>query len=253
MQFLRSLLFTIFLFVWTGAYAIFFVAVGPFFPLRRRFGFARNWGAVLLRMLKLTCGLDYRVEGRENLPAGNHVVLVKHSSSWETFAQTVLFPPQAWVLKRELTWLPFVGWGVRLLHAISVDRGAGHIAVKSVLEQGKARLAEGLWVVVFPEGTRMPPGQTRKYGVSGALLAIENGRQVIPVAHNAGYFWPRRGLLKKAGTIRVIIGAPITAAGREPRELNAEVQAWIETHSVPEGAPRGDQEASAARSSASSV
>jgi 1-acyl-sn-glycerol-3-phosphate acyltransferase len=161
------------------------------------------------------------------------VVLVKHSSSWETFAQTVLFPPQAWVLKRELTWLPFVGWGVRLLRAISVDRGAGHVAVRSVLQQGKARLAEGLWVVIFPEGTRMPPGQTRKYGVSGALLAAENDRCVVPVAHDAGYYWPRRGFLKRAGTIRVVIGAPIVAAGREPRELNLAIQSWIEANSGP--------------------
>jgi 1-acyl-sn-glycerol-3-phosphate acyltransferase len=161
------------------------------------------------------------------------VVLIKHSSSWETFAQAALLPPQAWVLKRELTWLPFVGWAARLLRGIAVDRGAGHIAVKSVLQQGKARLAEGLWVVIFPEGTRMPPGQTRRYGISGALMAIENERLVVPVAHDAGYYWPRRGLMKKPGTIRVVIGKPVVAAGREPRQLNEEIQTWIEAHSGP--------------------
>ena len=233
MQFLGSLVFTTFLFVWTGAYAICFALVGPLVPFRHRFGLARTWGRVLLWVLKHTCRLDYRVEGESNLPTGAHVALVKHSSSWETFAQTVLLPPQAWVLKRELTWLPFVGWGVRLLRAIAVDRGAGQIAVKSVLEQGKARLAEGLWVVIFPEGTRMPPGQTRKYGISGALLAIESGTRVVPVAHDAGYYWPRRGLMKKPGTIRVVIGEPIDTTGREPRELNLQVQAWIEAHSGP--------------------
>lgn len=233
MQLLGSLVFTTFLFVWTGAYAIFFAFVGPLIPFRYRFGLARYWGRVLLWVLKRTCRLDYRVEGEGNLPAGAHVALMKHSSSWETFAQAVLLPPQAWVLKRELTWLPFVGWGVRLLRAIAVDRGAGQIAVKSVLEQGKARLAEGLWVVIFPEGTRMPPGQTRKYGISGALLAIESGARVVPVAHDAGYYWPRRGLMKKPGTIRVVIGEPIDTAGREPRELNLQVQAWIEAHSGP--------------------
>jgi 1-acyl-sn-glycerol-3-phosphate acyltransferase len=233
MQFLGSLVFTTFLFVWTGGYAIIFALIGAFIPFRHRFKLAHNWGSVLLWMLRRTCRLDYRVEGQENLPAGNHVVLVKHSSSWETFAQTVLFPPQAWVLKRELTWLPFVGWGVKLLRSIAVDRGAGHVAVRSVLQQGKARLAEGLWVVIFPEGTRMPPGQTRRYGVSGALLAAENGRCVVPVAHNAGYYWPRRGFLKRPGTIRVVIGTPIPAEGRDPRELNAEVQNWIEAHSGP--------------------
>jgi 1-acyl-sn-glycerol-3-phosphate acyltransferase len=233
MQFIGSLAFTTFLFLWTAAYAFSFALLGALVPFRYRHLFARNWGSVLLRVLKLTCRLDYRVEGAVHLPAGAHVALVKHSSSWETIAQTVLLPAQAWVLKRELTWLPFVGWCVRLLRSIAVDRGAGHVAVKSVLRQGKQRLAEGIWVVVFPEGTRMPPGQTRKYGISGALLASETGCCVIPVAHNAGYYWPRRGLLKRAGTIRVVIGAPIPAVGRDPRELNAEVQAWIEAHSGP--------------------
>jgi 1-acyl-sn-glycerol-3-phosphate acyltransferase len=231
MQFLGSLVFTTFLFVWTGAYAIFFAIVGTLVPYRLRFVLARGWGMVLLAVLKWTCRLDYRVEGRENLPDGNHVILVKHSSSWETFAQVVLFPPQAWVLKRELTWLPFIGWGVRLLRGIAVDRGAGHLAVKSVLEQGRQRLAEGLWIVIFPEGTRMPPGQTRKYGISGALLAVENDRMIVPVAHDAGYYWPRRGFYKKPGTIRVRIGPPLAATGRDPRELNSEAQNWIEANS----------------------
>jgi len=233
MQFIGSLAFTTFLFVWTAAYAFSFALLGALVPFRYRYLFARNWGSVLLRVLKLTCRLDYRIEGAVHLPAGAHVALIKHSSSWETIAQTVLLPAQAWVLKRELTWLPFVGWCVRLLRSIAVDRGAGHVAVKSVLRQGKERLAEGVWVVVFPEGTRMPPGQTRKYGISGALLASEAGCCVVPVAHNAGYYWPRRGLLKRAGTIRVVIGAPIPAAGRDPRELNAEVQTWIEANSGP--------------------
>jgi 1-acyl-sn-glycerol-3-phosphate acyltransferase len=125
-------------------------------------------------------------------------------------------------------WLPFVGWSIRLLHAIAIDRGAGHTAVGQVVEQGKQRLEEGDWIVMFPEGTRMPPGQTRRYGVSGALLASQTDRLVIPVAHTAGYYWPRRGLLKKPGTVRVVIGPPITAAGRDPREINADVQKWIE-------------------------
>jgi 1-acyl-sn-glycerol-3-phosphate acyltransferase len=233
MQLLGSILFTLWLFVWTFCYGVFFVVASSFLPFSGRFVLARFWGRVLLSSLKLLCRLDYRVEGLENLPAGNHVALMKHASSWETFAQAVLLPPQVWVLKRELMWVPFVGWGLKLLRAISVDRGAGAVAVRSVVEQGKARLAEGKWIVIFPEGTRMPPGQTRKYGVSGALLASEAGKLIVPVAHNAGYFWPRRGWYKKPGTIRVVIGPPIVAAGRDPRELNLEAQAWIEAHSGP--------------------
>jgi len=231
MQMLGSIVFTLWLFTWTFCYGVFFFLASLLLPFRGRFALARFWGRVLLASLRLLCRLDYRVEGLENLPAGNHVALMKHSSSWETFAQAVLLPPQVWVLKRELMWVPVVGWGLKLLRAISVDRGAGAVAVRGVVEQGKARLAEGEWVVIFPEGTRMPPGQTRKYGVSGALLASEAGKMIVPVAHDAGYFWPRRGWYKKPGTIRVVIGPPIAAAGRDPRELNLEAQAWIEANS----------------------
>jgi 1-acyl-sn-glycerol-3-phosphate acyltransferase len=230
-QFLRSLCFTAFFLLWTFFYGIFFAMACLVLPFRLRFALARFWGQVILVVCRLVCRLGYRVEGRENLPAGNHVAYIKHSSSWETAAQAVLLPQQVWVLKRELTWIPFVGWGIMLLHAIAVDRGSGATAVRSVLEQGKRRLAEGAWVVIFPEGTRMPPGETRKYGVSGALLAAETGRMIVPIAHDAGYFWPRRGLMKQPGTIRVMIGPPIAAAGRNPREVNAEAQAWIEAHS----------------------
>src|SRR6202050_2954098 len=229
MQFIASLLFTVFLFVWTGCYAILFVLVCLVVPFRTRFLLARFWGVVLLWALKRTCRLDYEVEGWENLPPGNHVALWKHSSSWETIAMSVIFPRQVWVLKRELTWIPFVGWGIRQMHAIAIDRKSGSSAVTQIIEQGKERLAEGAWVIIFPEGTRMPPGQTRRYGGSGALLARETGRMIVPVAHNSGDYWPRRGLLKRAGTIRVAIGPSISAADREVRDINDEAQAWIET------------------------
>ena len=232
LQWLGSLFFTGFFLLWTFCYGIFFTFASLLLPFRARFELARIWARVILAVLRWTCRLDYRVEGREPLPQGNHIALIKHSSSWETIAQALLVPPHVWVLKRELTWIPFVGWGIRLLRAIAVDRGGGPAAVRGVLEQGKARLAEGEWIVFFPEGTRMPPGETRKYGVSGALLASEAHRLIVPIAHDAGYYWPRRGLLKKPGTIRVVIGAPIAAAGRNPREVNAEAQAWIEAHST---------------------
>lgn len=233
MQLLRSLVFTSFFFLWTFLYAIFFGVVCVFLPYRTRFTLARFWAKVLLGALRLICRLDYRVEGRENLPAGAHVVLMKHSSSWETFAQAVILPPQAWVLKRELTWIPVVGWGIRLLRAIAINRGAGASAVRQLIDQGRRRLAEGMWVVVFPEGTRMPPGQTRRYGVGGAALAVDAGVKVVPVAHDSGWYWPRRGWLKKPGTIRVVIGPPIDTRGRDPREINEEAQRFIEAHSGP--------------------
>lgn len=233
MQFLGSLVFTTFFLLFTFVYGIFFTVVSLFLPFRGRFVLARLWAWVLLTMLRWTCRLDYRVEGRENLPREASIALVKHSSSWETIAQTLLLPPQAWVLKRELTWIPFVGWGVRLLRCIAIDRGAGGAAVRHMIEQGRERLAAGQWIVVFPEGTRVAPGETRRYGVGGAAIAADTGALVVPVAHNAGYFWPRRGLLKKPGTIRVVIGPPIATRGRDARAINEEAQRFIDAHSGP--------------------
>lgn len=235
MQLLRSILFTGFFLLFTFLYAIFFVLVAGLLPWGARFALARTWARTLLGALRLLCGLDYQVEGAHHIPADRAcIALVKHSSTWETVAQAVLLPPQVWVLKRELTWIPFIGWGLRLLRSIAINRGAGGAAVRQLIEQGRERLAGGQWIVVFPEGTRMPPGQTRRYGVGGAAVAADTGARVIPVAHNAGYFWPRRGLLKKRGTIRVVIGAPIETRGRDPREINEEAQRFIEAHS---GAP----------------
>lgn len=228
MQFAGSLFFTAFFILWTFFYGIFFFVTCTFLPFPRRFVLARVWGRTLLAVLRWSCRLDYRVEGAERIPAGAHVALWKHSSSWETFAMVAVFPRQVWVLKRELLLIPFVGWGIRQMHAIAIDRKSGHSAVGQVVEQGTRRLAEGNWVMVYPEGTRMPPGETRKYGVSGALLAARAGRLIVPVAHDSGFYWPRRGLRKKPGTIRVVIGPPITAAGRDPRDVNTEAQQWIE-------------------------
>ena len=227
-QLLGSAFFTGFWFAWTFLYAIAVVILSLFLPFPRRFALVRAYAAVVLWVLRWSCGLTYRIEGAP-LPEGCHVALWKHSSSWETMAMMVVFPRQVWVLKRELLWIPVVGLGVKQMHAIAIDRGAGHSAVAQVIEQGKARLEEGDWVMVFPEGTRMPVGETRRYGVSGTLLAAESGRFLVPVAHNAGYYWPRRGLLKKPGVVRVVIGPPFPAAGREVRVLNEEIQAWVET------------------------
>lgn len=179
-------------------------------------------------LCRTICGLDYTVEGRENIPDEVGVALMKHSSAFETIAQFGVFPPQCWVLKRELMWLPFFGWALAALHPIAINRSAGRTAVQQVIKQGKQRLNEGLWVMIFPEGTRMGPGETRRYGVSGTLLAQDAGCLIVPIAHNAGDFWPRRGLRKLPGTVKFCIGPPINPEGRDPREVNREVQAWIE-------------------------
>lgn len=227
MQLVRSLLYTTCLFLGTLLYAVVVLVVG-WLPGKRLYAVARSWSLVQMWLLKVLCGLTYTVEGGENILPGAHISMWKHSSAWETIAQAAIFPPQAWVLKRELMWIPLVGWALRFLKPIAINRKAGASAVNQVVEQGTQRLQEGFWILIFPEGTRVAAGETRKYGVSGALLASKAGCKIIPVAHNAGRYWPRRGWVKKAGTIQVSIGPPIEAAGRNPRELNDEVRAWIE-------------------------
>jgi 1-acyl-sn-glycerol-3-phosphate acyltransferase len=217
-QYLRSLLFTTYMMLSAALFGL-FMALCFWLPHRAQFALARAWARQLLAVLKFSCGLGYAVAGRENIPGGNHIVMSKHTSAWETVAQFLLFPAQVWVLKRELLWIPFVGWGLKLLRPIAIDRGAGHRAVNQVIEQGRERLADGLWIVIFPEGTRVTGDQPRKYGLSGALLAIDTGKLVVPVSHNAGAFWARRGFLKKPGTIQVVIGKPIDPAGLSAREL----------------------------------
>ena len=227
MQLFRSLLFTTYMMasacVFGGV-----MTLGFWLPYPAQFAIARTWARILFWVLERLCGLKYVVEGRERIPSGNHIVMSNHTSAWETVAQFLIFPPQVWVLKRELLWIPFVGWGLKLLRPIAINRGEGHRAVNQVVDQGKARLADGLWIIIFPEGTRVVAGETRKFGVSGALLAIASGHSVVPLSHNAGTFWARRGFLKKPGTIRVVIGEPIAPAGKNPRELNEEVKQAIE-------------------------
>jgi 1-acyl-sn-glycerol-3-phosphate acyltransferase len=197
-------------------------------PYRYLFAMARWWAERLFWVLEHLCGLTFVVEGRERIPAGAHIVMSNHASAWETIALFVIFPPHCWVLKRELLWIPFVGWGLKVLQPIAIDRGAGHRAVNQVVDQGRRRLAAGIWIVIFPEGTRVAAGETKKFGVSGALLATSTGHLVVPLSHDAGKFWPRRGMVKKAGTIRVVIGEPIPSAGKKPRELNEEVRQAID-------------------------
>jgi 1-acyl-sn-glycerol-3-phosphate acyltransferase len=226
-QWLGSIAFTLYLFISVPLYGALVLGTAPL-PHRTTYRATLAWVTSVLFMLKWLCRLTYVVEGAEHLPAQNTVLLIKHSSAWETLAQLKIFPPQTWVIKRELMWVPFLGWVLKLLKPIAIDRRGGSSAVQQVLEQGARHLDDGLWVAIFPEGTRVPAGETRRYGLSGALLASAAGRPIVPVAHNAGDYWPRRGWLKRSGTVRVVIGPPIATTGREPRDINDEAQRWIE-------------------------
>jgi 1-acyl-sn-glycerol-3-phosphate acyltransferase len=224
---LRSALFTVLLFASVLPWSL-VVVMGRLRGYPTAYSLVVMWVRGVVWLGKVLCGLDYRVEGREHIPGGACVALLKHSSAYETLVQFLIFPPQTWVLKRELTWAPFLGWAVASLRPIAIDRAAGQQAVAQVLDQGRARLADGLWVMIFPEGTRMPAGETRRYGISGALLAREAGCLIVPVAHDAGDFWPRRGWRKRPGTVTFRIGPPVNPTGRDPRDVNTEVQRWIE-------------------------
>jgi 1-acyl-sn-glycerol-3-phosphate acyltransferase len=228
MLLLRSIVFTVFMLVTVVLFAI-GVLVSAVLPAAWRERIPPAWANVTLAALKLICGLDYRVEGRENIPDKAGVSFWKHQSMWETIAQIVVFPRQCWVLKKSLMTIPFVGWALNFYHPIAIDRAGGRRAVEQVISQGRERLAANRWVMIFPEGTRMAPGTTRRYGMSGLLLAEKAGRPIVPVAHNAGDFWRRNGILKRPGTIVVRIGKPFYTNGRPYDAVAREIQIWIET------------------------
>jgi 1-acyl-sn-glycerol-3-phosphate acyltransferase len=228
MTWLRSLLYTAFLFLSVPVHATAVLMLGPF-GHRVYYRVAVNWAQVNLWMLRKLCGLDFVVEGLEHVPARPCVLYWKHESVWETMAGALLLPPQTWVVKRELMWLPFFGWGLALLKPIAINRAAGRTAVKQVIAQGQERLSQGLCVVIYPEGTRVLPGQEHRFGISGAALAKAAGCPILPVTHNAGDFWPRRSLLKRPGTIRVVVGPPIDPDGLTPQEITDRGREWIHT------------------------
>ncbi len=199
--FIRSLLFNVFGFTMaclTGAAII----ISFFMPYRFRSWLCRKFCEYAVWSAGFFCGIKVEVEGLENIPDQASVIMIKHTSTLETLWQVTAFPQTVWVLKKEILFAPFFGWAIGLgLRPIAIDRSAGGSAVKQVIRQGKEKLAEGIWVTVFPEGTRMPPGETRRYGVSGAALARDAGVPIVPVAHNAGDFWGRRAFAKRPGVV----------------------------------------------------
>jgi 1-acyl-sn-glycerol-3-phosphate acyltransferase len=179
-------------------------------------------------LLRVLCGIRMEVRGAENIPKEPCIVLCKHQSAWETIALQKVFPPQVWVLKRELLWLPFFGWGLAMTSPIAIKRSEGREAMKQLLKQGKDRLETGFCVVIFPEGTRIPFGQRGKYKIGGSLLGAHCGAPVVPVAHNAGKLWGRNSFFKHPGVITMSIGVPIDPAGLKADVINQQVEEWIE-------------------------
>lgn len=225
---IRSLLFYLGVVVITPIFSILAILL---FPLNNvtRSRIASGWAYCTLFWLKLTCNLGVSVKGKEHIPNHPSIILSKHQSAWETIALQTIFPPQIWVMKRELLMIPFLGWAFMALAAIPIDRSSGREALKKLVAHGKDRLARGLWVVIFPEGTRTAPGQRAKYHIGGAWLASHTQSTVVPVAHNAGRYWRKNSFKKYPGTIQVVIGPPIETAGLKPEEVNQRVENWIES------------------------
>ena len=196
------------------------------FPMRVRFAIIRVWYTVVLGLCKTVLGLRYRLLGREHIPSGACVVLAKHESAWETIALQQIFPPVVFVLKKSLLNIPILGWAFIAVRMISIDRKAGRDALRQVAEQGQKRLAEGISVAIFPEGTRTLPGEIRRFKPGGAYLAVSTGAVAVPVAHNAGDFWSKR-FAKRAGEIIVSVGPPIDPKGKTAEEVNHLAEAWV--------------------------
>jgi len=194
----------------------------------KRFRYAQTFAIFNLWLLKHVCRLNYEIEGLDDLPDEGAVVLCKHQSTWETLMLQIELPPVRWVLKRELLKIPFFGWGLAIQQPIAIDRSSGRKAVTQLIEQGRKLLDNKYWVVVFPEGTRAKPGTENKYKLGGSILAIETGHPVVPVAHNAGEYWPRHSFLKWPGCIKVCVGPAIETKGKKAVEVNAEAHDWIE-------------------------
>jgi len=180
--------------------------------------------------MTVLCGLKYKVEGREHIPDyAGFIIMSKHQSTWETLALSYILPPHLWVFKRELLWIPFFGWALWSIRPIAINRSSAVSSLEQVIEQSSKRMAEGMNIMIFPEGTRVPAGTKKRYKTGGSLLAEKTGKPILPVAHNAGHFWPRAGFIKQAGLITIRIGPLITTSEKSAKEINTEVESWIET------------------------
>jgi len=227
MAFIRSALFALILLIITPVFAtVALLSSGQ--PPHRRYRWIGGWTTIAMWFIRHLLGIRHRVIGAENMPVQASVVLCKHQSAWETIALQRILPPICFVLKRELLRIPFFGWGLARMPFIAIDRAAGKDALTQVVDQGRVLLDEGFWVVIFPEGTRVAPGTTRRYKPGGAWLASHTGVPVVPIAHNAGEFWRKNAFVKQPGEIVVSIGPAIDPSGLSTDEINKKAEAWIE-------------------------
>jgi 1-acyl-sn-glycerol-3-phosphate acyltransferase len=232
MAFLRSVLHALWMLVTVVPWGIIMVVASIRATGTQMWWMAVFWLRCAIEGLRVLCGVEVRVQGYENLPLGATtpaILLVKHQSTLETFLIPTLMPhPLAFVFKRELIYVPFFGWAMGRMDMIHIDRSQRNQAFAKVVEQGKRLLARGVWVIMFPEGTRIPRGQKGTYKSGGTRLAVETGAPVVPIAVSSARVWPRKAFVKRAGVVEVSIGKPIPSQGRQAEELMREVETWIE-------------------------
>lgn len=230
-QSLRTAVFYLLLASSAFVWCLVSMVCAPFMPFRTRYRFVvQTWCRSAIWLARVVAGIRYEVSGQENIPTQPCVILAKHQSTWETFFLSAYFEPLSQVLKRELLFVPFFGWAIALLKPIAIDRDNPKAALRQLAKQGDERLKQGVWVLIFPEGTRVPVGHPGKFSRGGAALAANAGLPVLPIAHNAGSFWPKAGWAKHPGTIQVVIGPALHAEGEGPRAiaaLNQRAEDWI--------------------------
>lgn len=228
MIFIRSLLYLLVLAIITPVIAFAMAVVMPFTKRAVPFALAQLWTHMAIFFVRVICGIKHQVIGTDNVPTTPTIVMAKHQSSWETIFFMTFFPAQTWVIKKELVMVPFFGWGIAMLTPVSIDRSAGKDALQQVVEQGAQRMKDGLWMMIWPEGHRIAPDKKGRYKIGGAALSAKTDVPILPIAHNAGTYWPRHWFWKYPGTITVSIGPLIHPHGREAAEIIVEVEDWIE-------------------------
>jgi 1-acyl-sn-glycerol-3-phosphate acyltransferase len=225
---LRSALFLALLILLTPPYWAMVMLSGPF-PRMVRYHVIAGWPRIATWLSRYLLGIDYEVRGREHIPAEPCVILSKHQSAWETIAYTSIFPPHVYVIKRELLWIPFLGWGLGLMSPIAINRADRKGAMQRMTELGGERFKQGFSIMVYPEGTRVAVGKRGQYKLGGAVVAVNNGARVLPVAHNAGLVWPRNSFLKRPGKVTVVIGPAIDTKDLTAAQVIQRVEDWIES------------------------
>jgi len=227
--FIRSLIFSTYAIVSVILYSFVCILATPL-PFRIRYTIVSSWTWSVISVLKIVCRVNYHIEGMENLKkVKNGIIFSKHQSTWETFFLASHFHQAAIIVKRELLWVPFFGWGLATVDPIALNRKKGSTAMEQLVKEGKKCLAEGRWILIFPEGTRIASGKIGNYRIGGARLAVATGYPVIPIAHNAGRYWSKRSFIKKPGTVKVVIGPPIETKDSTPEQVLKKSKSWIES------------------------